>query len=86
MDAGGDEELSSAGLDGGPVPGAQAMERGGAGGSGAAAPGAALAEFEPPSYSYAQFHGIFALASLYVAMLMSGWGSEAGGAPGCCVD
>ena len=30
------------------------------------------------SYSYAFFHTIFALASMYIAMLMTGWGTGAG--------
>jgi len=29
---------------------------------------------EPVSYSYSQFYIIFALASMYVGMLMTGWG------------
>lgn len=31
-------------------------------------------EFVPVSYNYAFFHMIFALASMYMAMLMTGWG------------
>jgi hypothetical protein len=42
-----------------------------------ALPGAAMAEFVPVSYNYAQFYWVFALASMYVAMLMTGWGSGA---------
>lgn len=30
--------------------------------------------FQSVSYSYAQFYLIFALASMYVGMLMTGWG------------
>ena len=37
----------------------------------------AMAEFEPVSYSYSQFYLVFALASCYIAMLMTGWGSGA---------
>ena len=35
----------------------------------------AISEFEPVSYSYSQFYLVFALASMYIAMLMTGWGS-----------
>ena len=69
-----EEMLTSAGLDGLPAQQQAPMDRGSSG----ARHGAALSEFEPPSYSYTQFHLIFALASLYVAMLMTGWGSAAG--------
>ncbi len=37
----------------------------------------AMAEFEPVTYSYSFFHLIFALASMYIAMLMTGWGTGA---------
>jgi hypothetical protein len=37
----------------------------------------AMSEFEPVTYSYAQFYLVFALASSYIAMLMTGWGSGA---------
>lgn len=37
----------------------------------------AMDEFEPVTYSYAQFYLVFALASMYIAMLMTGWGSGA---------
>jgi hypothetical protein len=30
----------------------------------------------PVSYSYSFFHLIFALASMYLAMLMTGWGTH----------
>lgn len=39
----------------------------------------ALEEFERPvGYSYSFFHLIFALASMYLAMLMTGWSSSSG--------
>lgn len=47
----------------------------------------AMSEFEPVTYSYAQFYLVFALASMYIAMLMTGWGSGAEakvGAVPCC--
>ncbi|GFR42829.1 hypothetical protein Agub_g3786 [Astrephomene gubernaculifera] len=34
------------------------------------------AALAPVSYNYSFFHLIFALASMYIAMLMTGWGSE----------
>jgi len=34
----------------------------------------AMDEFEPVAYSYSFFHLIFALASMYIGMLMTGWG------------
>ena len=37
----------------------------------------AMSEFEPVTYNYAQFYLVFALASMYIAMLMTGWGSGA---------
>ena len=43
------------------------MDRGGRGAGGDA-------DREPVSYSYTQFYVIFALASMYVGMLMTGWG------------
>lgn len=36
-----------------------------------------MADFEPVTYNYAWFHLIFSLASMYIAMLMTGWGSGA---------
>lgn len=43
------------------------------------APGAAaqaeLEDYTPVSYNYSFFHLIFALASMYIAMLMTGWGA-----------
>lgn len=37
----------------------------------------AMDEFEPASYNYSFFHLIFALASMYIGMLMTGWGTGA---------
>lgn len=34
----------------------------------------ALDEFKPVSYNYSFFHLVFALASAYIAMLLTGWG------------
>jgi hypothetical protein len=39
-------------------------------------PGQALEDFTPVAYNYSFFHLIFALASMYIAMLMTGWGSS----------
>jgi hypothetical protein len=80
-----DEELTSAGLDGVAVDtnapqSMSTMNRtsnatGGRAAS-ASAPGtAAMADFIPVSYSYLQFYLVFSLASMYLAMLMTGWGS-----------
>lgn len=64
-----DEHLTSAGLDG--VPEGQTVSRG------TALPGeSALEDFRPVTYNYAFFHLIFALASMYIAMLMTGWGEQ----------
>jgi len=64
-------ELTSAGLDGVAPTNPSGMERG----SQVPQSGAAMADFEPVTYNYAQFYVIFALASMYIAMLMTGWGS-----------
>lgn len=37
----------------------------------------ALDEFAPVTYSYSFFHLVFALASMYIGMLMTGWGTGA---------
>lgn len=34
-------------------------------------------DFIPVTYNYSFFHLIFALASMYIAMLLTGWGSVA---------
>ena len=39
--------------------------------------GKAMDEFELVTYNYSFFHLIFALASMYIAMLMTGWGTGA---------
>lgn len=63
------EAGTSAGLDGeDPAPGVQVMDKS------STAP-RAVDEFEPVSYSYGFFHLVFALASMYIAMLLTGWGS-----------
>ncbi len=70
-------ELTSAGLDAAPAA-AAGMERGAAArpvSSAAAAAAAAAADSEPVPYSYAQFYFVFCLASMYSAMLMTGWGA-----------
>uniref|UniRef100_A0A383VJK9 Serine incorporator n=1 Tax=Tetradesmus obliquus TaxID=3088 RepID=A0A383VJK9_TETOB len=41
----------------------------------AAADRSAIEDYAPISYNYAFFHLIFALASMYIAMLMTGWGA-----------
>ena len=37
----------------------------------------AMDDFKPVTYNYSFFHLIFALASCYIAMLMTGWGTGA---------
>lgn len=64
-----DEEaaLTSAGLDGeGTSPETQLMKE---------PEKKAMADFAPITYNYSFFHLIFALASMYIAMLMTGWGA-----------
>lgn len=70
VEAGEDEE-TSAGLDGDAPKQQPAMS------AGVAGRGAAMADYEPVTYNYAWFHLIFSLASMYIAMLMTGWGSGA---------
>ncbi|KAJ9530777.1 hypothetical protein QJQ45_014934 [Haematococcus lacustris] len=74
---------TSAGLDGAPVaaPSEQAslLEASRAAAEARAVSSGAKADttdFTPVSYNYAFFHLIFALASMYIAMLMTGWGSS----------
>ena len=38
-------------------------------------PDAAVADSVPVTYNYSFFHLVFALASMYIAMLMTGWGN-----------
>lgn len=64
---------TSAGLDGA-APGALTATRGEGRGGGAAAAGGAIEDYSPVTYNYAFFHLIFALASMYIAMLLTGWG------------
>jgi hypothetical protein len=70
---------TSAGLDGAAPDTVQASRADGgattAAGAGAAA--AAIEDYTPVSYNYSFFHLIFALASMYIAMLLTGWGAVA---------
>ncbi|KAG2493562.1 hypothetical protein HYH03_008376 [Edaphochlamys debaryana] len=66
-------EGTSAGLDGAP----DAAEATRDAVTGATPPPKPDAPSAPVSYNYAFFHLIFALASMYLAMLMTGWGSQA---------
>lgn len=77
------EEGTSAGLDGVPDV-AEATREAVTGGPPPPPPGASEEDREavrlmttPVTYNYAFFHLIFALASMYIAMLMTGWGSVA---------
>eukprot|EP00775_Hariotina_reticulata_P009592 gene9592-9755_t len=65
---------TSAGLDG-VAPGAVQASRADGSSVGAAANKAAIDDYKPVSYNYSFFHLIFALASMYIAMLMTGWGA-----------
>lgn len=68
-----EEGLTSAGLDGAPEvqnmdsPRNDSPRRG----------GRALDDYTPVSYNYSFFHLVFALASTYMAMLLTGWGDGA---------
>eukprot|EP00879_Flechtneria_rotunda_P003797 GHRR01004037.1.p1 GENE.GHRR01004037.1~~GHRR01004037.1.p1 ORF type:complete len:455 (+),score=144.85 GHRR01004037.1:317-1681(+) len=62
---------TSAGLDG-VAPGEVTASRAD---GGAAAAKAAIDDYQPISYNYSFYHLIFALASMYIAMLMTGWGA-----------
>lgn len=64
-----EEVQTSAGLDG--VPEEQTASRN------TQRPASALDDYTPVSYNYSFFHLIFALASMYIAMLMTGWGTVA---------
>ncbi len=71
-----EEPLMSAGLDGAPDSAAERQEmRRGSHDSGREE--RAISEYEPVTYNYSFFHLIFALASMYIAMLMTGWGTAA---------
>jgi hypothetical protein len=65
-----EEEGTSAGLDG-DAPRQQGPMTAGP------SKGAAMQDYEPVSYNYSWFHFIFSLASMYIAMLMTGWGMGA---------
>jgi hypothetical protein len=69
VERGDEEEGTSAGLDG--LPESQTMARK------EAPKESAMEEFEEVTYNYSFFHLIFALASMYIAMLMTGWGTGA---------
>ena len=63
------EEGTSAGLDGAPAPG---MSRAARTADEAEAASKAAEDMTPVTYNYSFFHFIFALASMYLAMLMTG--------------
>jgi hypothetical protein len=64
-----EEATTSSGLDG--VPEGQSATR-----EDAPVSSRAIDDFVPVTYNYSFFHLIFALASMYIAMLMTGWGSQ----------
>lgn len=66
-----ESQLTSAGLDGAPEGQETTREA-----SSAPPASSSLDDFKPVSYNYSFFHLIFALASMYIAMLMTGWGSN----------
>lgn len=71
-DGGGEALLTSAGLDGKPtegVPQEQEVSR-------KVEDRSSMDEFKPVPYNYSFFHLVFSLASLYVAMLLSSWGTD----------
>ncbi|GLC42848.1 hypothetical protein PLESTB_001430300 [Pleodorina starrii] len=67
---------TSAGLDGVPDV-AEATREAVTGGPKPASASASASALTPVTYNYSFFHLIFALASMYIAMLMTGWGSVA---------
>jgi hypothetical protein len=76
---GGDAEvpLTSAGLDALPDDPSEAQEMRREARAAARLEERAIAEFQPVTYNYSFFHLIFALASMYIAMLMTSWGTAA---------
>lgn len=66
---------TSAGLDGAAAPDTVQASR--AEGTATGATAAAIEDYTPVSYNYSFFHLIFALASMYIAMLLTGWGAVA---------
>ncbi|CAL5225424.1 g8239 [Coccomyxa viridis] len=68
------DEGTSAGLDGAPAPG---MSRAARTADEAEAASKAAEDMTPVTYNYSFFHFVFALASMYLAMLMTGWGTGA---------
>lgn len=69
-----EDGLTSSGLDGSVVPPArEGIHRHAP--AQAARQESAMSDFVAVSYSYPQFYLVFALASMYLAMLMTGWGS-----------
>lgn len=67
-------ELTSAGLDAAPAA-AGGMERGAAARPLSSADAAIAEDSEPVPYNYAQFYFVFCLASMYSAMMLTGWGA-----------
>lgn len=65
---------TSAGLDGAPE---QQDMAGRPSAQGAEAGARSLADYKPVTYNYSFFHLVFALASAYIAMLLTGWGQGA---------
>jgi serine incorporator 1/3 len=65
--------LTSAGLDGAPTVQNMDSPRPGS----PQRSGRALDEYTPVTYNYSFFHLVFALASAYMAMLLTGWGNGA---------
>jgi serine incorporator 1/3 len=57
------------------APGAVAASRGAGTAPAAGGAGGGAAEYAPIPYNYSFFHLIFALASMYIAMLLTGWGA-----------
>lgn len=68
-----EEGLTSAGLDGAPP--VQSMES--PRNESPRRAGRAMDEYTPVTYNYSFFHLVFALASTYMAMLLTGWGDGA---------
>lgn len=77
--AGGDSDAEGGSEMTAPTDGGEMGAGGGRTGAGAGKDSAARAldEFAPVTYNYSFFHLVFALASMYIGMLMTGWGTGA---------